>query len=164
MKGAEEMRRVGDKVTRRLAGFQVTGLNDERGQVLAWTVILLPLLLALVGLVFDGGLLWVQFRQARWAADGAAVAAASEIDVAAFAREGQVVLHPEAPAVAGWYAQQNDPHLHITRVYVDDDNVVRVRGWVNVEPVFLSLFGVDGMKLNVRGQERPAWGISQEGQ
>ena len=43
-------------------------IHDQSGQVLAWTVILLPLLLALVGLVFDGGLLWVQFRRARWAA------------------------------------------------------------------------------------------------
>ncbi len=158
------MKRRGDEMTKKLPGCQATGLSDESGQVLAWTVILLPLLLALVGLVFDGGLLWVQFRRARWAADGAAVAAASEIDVAAFARDGKVVLHPEAPAVAGWYAQQNDPQLHITRVYVDDGNVIHVRGWVQVEPIFLSIFGVDGVKLDARGQERPAWGISQEGQ
>jgi Flp pilus assembly protein TadG len=33
--------------------------DREKGQVLVWTVLLLPLLLALVGLVLDGGLLFV---------------------------------------------------------------------------------------------------------
>jgi len=137
--------------------------NDERGQVLAWTVILLPLLLALVGLVFDGGLMWVQYRRARWSADGAAVAAASYIDPALFAQEGKVELHEDAPTVARWYGQRNDPNLHISNVYVRD-NVVYVNGRVVIEPVFLSMFGASEMILHVRGEERPAWGITQEGQ
>ena len=54
--------------------------RPQRGQVLVWIVFMLPVLLALIGLVFDGGMMWNQFRRARWVADGAAVAAASEID------------------------------------------------------------------------------------
>src|SRR3972149_4045398 len=42
--------------------------SHESGQVLVWTIVMLPLLLALVGLVFDGGMLFVQHRRARWAA------------------------------------------------------------------------------------------------
>jgi hypothetical protein len=137
--------------------------NGERGQVLAWTVILLPLLLALVGLVFDGGLMWVKYRRARWAVDGAAVAAASYIDPQLFAQEGKVELHADAPAVARWYGQRNNPDLHVSNVYVRD-NVVYVNGQVVIEPVFLSMFGASDMILSVRGEERPAWGITEEGQ
>jgi Putative Flp pilus-assembly TadE/G-like len=136
----------------------------EQGQVLVWTVILLPLLLALVGLVFDGGLLWVQFRRARWAADGAAVAAASEINPALYANKGQVKLDigPSA-GTAVHYAQVNDPDLHLTALYFQA-NSVRVKGWVEVRPVFLSLFGVGPLRLDITGQERPAWGVASPGQ
>ena len=140
--------------------------RNERGQVLAWTAILLPVLLVLVGLVFDGGLLWVQYRRARWAADGAAVAAASEINPALYAQSGQVKLDPaKAPGTAAYYGQSNDPNLHLGRVYLHPtDNTVQVQGWVEVQPVFLGLFGVGPLRLNVTGRERPAWGIGRPGQ
>ncbi len=138
-------------------------LRSESGQVLAWVAIMLPLILALTGLVFDGGLLWAQYRRARWAADGAAVAAASEIDPDLFLQTGKVRLGPNAVPAAMWYARQNDPDLHITAVYVQA-NTVYVRGWVEARPVFLSLFGVGGVHLDVRGYARPAWGVTGEGQ
>ena len=47
-------------------------MQEEQGQAAVWLVILLPVLLALVGLVFDGGMLYAQYRRGRWAADGAA--------------------------------------------------------------------------------------------
>ncbi len=137
---------------------------SERGQVLVWTAVLLPLLLALVGLVFDGGLLWAQHRRARWAADGAAVAAASEIDQALFAQTGQVRLNVgQAAATAQRFAWFNNSHLRIGSVYVQG-NVVVVQGWIEVEPVFLQLIGVGSVQLNVTGRERPAWGIAQQGE
>jgi hypothetical protein len=135
----------------------------QRGQVLAWVALLLPLLLALVGLVFDGGLMWVQYRRARWAADGAAVAAASEIDPMAFLERGQVTLTADSLAVAQRYARENDPDLRLTSLSIAE-NVVYVDGWVSIEPVFLKMFGVEGFQVAVRGRERPGWGISQEGQ
>ena len=139
-------------------------LDRERGQVLAWTAILLPLMLALVGLVYDGGVLWVQYRQARWAADGAAVAAASEIDPAQYARGGQVRLNPSAAAgTAIHFAQLNHPNLHVQYVYFQA-GAVRVQGWTEVQPVFWGLFGVGRVRLTITGQERPAWGIDRRGQ
>ena len=135
--------------------------DRERGQVLVWTLVLLPLLLALLGLVFDGGLLWVHFRKARWAADGAAVAAASEMDALEFRKTGKVVLGEEALTTAEHYARMNDEQLHITGVQVID-NVVYVRGWVTVEPVFLKVVGVGDVTFQIRGEERPAWGASVE--
>lgn len=137
--------------------------SDQNGQVLVWVAIMLPLLIALVGLVFDGGLMWAKYRRARWAADGAAVAAASEIDVQVFVQEGRVVLTEHAMNTATWFARQNDPGLHLSNVYVQG-NVIHVQGSIEVEPVFLSLFGIGNMQLRVQGRERPAWGISQQGQ
>jgi uncharacterized membrane protein len=138
--------------------------SNESGQVIVWTIILLPLLLALVGLVFDSGLLFVQHRRARWAADGAAVAAASEIDVTLFANTGQVKINAgQAAATAQHFAQLNNPNLRISRVYVQANTVV-VQGTVSVRPVFLGLFGVGELRLDVTGKERPAWGIAREGE
>ncbi len=142
-----------------------TGQNGERGQVLVWAVILLPLLLALVGLVFDGGMLWVQYRKARWAINGAAVSAATLVDVPHYIETGQVVLGENALDIADYYARRNYPALHVRDVYVDNvDNVVYVEGWFRTRTTFLSMFGVSGFRVNVRGKERPAWGISEEGQ
>lgn len=138
--------------------------DHESGQVLVWTLVLLPLLLALVGLVFDGGLLWSQYRRGRWAADGAAVAAASEIDPALYARTGQTKLDPNrAVATARKYALDNNPALTLSSVTINGGQV-QVAGTLRVRPAFLGLFGVGPLELAVRGEERPAWGISREGQ
>ena len=138
--------------------------SNERGQVLVWTALLLPVLLVLVGLVFDGGLMWAQYRRARWAADGAAVAAASEINPVLYAQSGQVKLDPaRAIGTVVYYGQGNNPNLHLGAIYLQN-NTVRVQGWVEIKPVFLSLFGVGSLRLNVTGHERPAWGIAQPGQ
>ncbi|MCP4538204.1 MAG: hypothetical protein GY832_13780 [Chloroflexi bacterium] len=137
--------------------------QSERGQVLVWMVVLLPLLLALLGLIFDGGLMWAKFRRARWAADGAAVAAASDIDLELYRDQGQIRLTEQALYTAIYYARENDPNLYINTIYVLD-NVIYVQGHTRVETIFLGLFGVDGFTLSVRGQERPVWGISQKGE
>lgn len=135
-----------------------------RGQVLLWTVILLPVFLVLTGLVFDGGLLWQQYTRARWAASAAAVAAASEIDPGVFAQTGRMGLRPGALQVAANYAARNDPELRVTLVYIVDNRYVGVQGWTEARTVFLSVFGFQGYRVNVRAMERPAWGLSAEGQ
>ena len=143
---------------------QVSKIDSESGQVLVWTLVLLPLLLALVGLVFDGGLLWSQYRRGRWAADGAAVAAASEIDPALYASTGQMKLDPNrAASTARKFALDNNPALSLSSVTVSSGRV-QVAGTLKVRPAFLGLFGVGPLELTVRGEERPAWGISREGQ
>jgi Flp pilus assembly protein TadG len=138
--------------------------THEAGQVAVWLVILLPVLLALVGLVFDGGLLYAQYRRGRWAADGAAVAAANSIDPARYADTGQVELDSGlAYSTARKYALDNDPGLSLRSVTIAD-NVVQVRGTLTIRPSFLSLFGVGPVTLDISGQERPAWGITRTGQ
>jgi uncharacterized membrane protein len=137
---------------------------DESGQVAVWLVVMLPVLLALVGLVFDGGMMYAQYRRGRWAADGAAVAAANAIDPARYAHSGQVKLDSGlAYSTAHKYALSNDPALNLSGVSIMG-NAVQVRGTLTIRPSFLSLFGVGPMTLNISGQERPAWGIARPGQ
>ena len=137
--------------------------QSQRGQILVWIVFMLPALLAMVGLVFDGGMMWNQVRRAQWSVDGAAMAAASEIDPRVYRDTSRVALGHDAYHVASYYARLNDPNLHVTSVYIQD-NVVYVRAWVKVDTYFLAIFGVSGAKVNVRGRERPAWGISEREQ
>src|SRR5262245_5330624 len=53
--------------------------SNRRGYVLVWFSLALALLMGLVGLVVDGGMLSSTYRQARNAADAAAMAAAQEV-------------------------------------------------------------------------------------
>ncbi len=141
--------------------------RKEGGQALLWVAILLPLFLALVGLVFDGGLLWQQYMRARWAISAAGVAAASEIDPDVLARSGQLVLKPEALQTAASYARRNDPALRVTSVSIvtrQGRQYIRTRGWTQAETVFLQIFGVSSFRINVEATERPAWGIDGENQ
>ena len=124
---------------------------------------MMPVLLVLIGLVFDGGLMWNQQRRARWAADGAAVAAASEIDAIAYASTGQVKLTGDAINTASRYAQLNYPGMYISRVFVHDEYVY-VDGRVEIELYFLGMMGIENPVIRVVGRERPGWGISEEGQ
>ncbi len=136
----------------------------EAGQVAVWLIVLLPVLLGLVGLVFDGGMMYAQYRRGRWAADGAAVAAANAIDPVLYANTGRVKLDSGlAYSTARRYALSNDPALNLSSVALDN-NTVRVRGTLRIQPSFLSLFGVGPVTLNISGQERPAWGIARQGQ
>jgi len=85
-------------------------------------------------------------------------------DAALFADTGQVKLNAgQAAASAQHFAQLNNPNLRISRVYVQANTVV-VQGTVSVRPVFLGLFGVGELRLDVTGKERPAWGIAQHGE
>ena len=92
------------------------------------------------------------------------MAAASDIDPALFRQTGQVKIDPaNSSATVQRYTHSNDPDLHITGLAIQN-NVIRVQGWVQIKPVFLSLFGVSAFRLNVTGRARPAFGVNQAGQ
>jgi len=66
--------------------------NSECGQYLVQTVILLPMMMILVGLVVDGGWMYWQYRRAEIAVNAAAQAASHAIDVEYFRETNQVRL------------------------------------------------------------------------
>ena len=137
--------------------------SSQRGQVLVWVVVLLPLLLVIAGLVIDGGFLFLQYQRARWSADGAAVAAASVIDPVEYRDFGRVELTENAKAVANDYARRNHPGMVVDKVWLDE-NVIHIQARVKVEFVFMKMFGFKDSTITVLGTETPYWGSSTEGE
>jgi len=125
---------------------------------------MLPLTLALVGLVVDGGYMVRGYRQTQIAADTAAQAAAHEVDVARFAAGNEIVLAPEAYAVAQRYATANGQgRVQVTSVAVVGDRV-RVVCRARLPTIFLRAVGIEGVSVSVAGYARPAFGVNQEGE
>jgi Flp pilus assembly protein TadG len=58
--------------------------DGESGQALAWVAVMLPLFLSAIGLSIDGGVIFAARREVQNAADGAARAAAAQIDLRAY--------------------------------------------------------------------------------
>ncbi len=81
-------------------GRREGGHGGRAGQALAWVAVLLPFLLALLGLAIDGATVFAARRGCQAVADGAARAGAMELDVAAYRRTdgGAALLDP---ALAG---------------------------------------------------------------
>lgn len=68
----------------------------ETGQVLVLVAVLLLALVAVIGLATDGGLVFAQRRDLQHLADGAALAAAMQVDEAAYRGGGPDTLDPAA--------------------------------------------------------------------
>ena len=135
---------------------------DERGQVLVWLLILLPLLLLMAGILIEGGLMFRSYRLAQMAADAAAHAAAQELDTGRYLRTGRIVLTSEAGAVAQRIAAGNirgqiacgRPQVWANRVDIVCE--------AHLQPVVLAR--THTVRVTVRGRARPAWGIAAEGE
>jgi Flp pilus assembly protein TadG len=142
----------------------IRNLQSESGQYLVWFLILLPLIMALVGLVVDGGFMYSTFRRAQIAVDTAAQAAAHEVDAAHFAATNEVRLSPEAMAVAQEYASINSRNqVYLTSLTVNGDRV-QAAGVAVLPTLFMRMVGVEQMRVHVVGYARPAFGLNVEGQ
>jgi uncharacterized membrane protein len=138
---------------------------DESGQYLAWFLIMIPLVLALIGLVVDGGFMYRWYRVSQIAADTAAQAAAHEVDAAHFSATNQVILDPDALEVAQYYAGLNSQgRVRVTQVAVTPDNRVRVIARATVPTIFMQAVGIPSVQVGVVGYARPAFGLNEEGQ
>jgi Flp pilus assembly protein TadG len=127
--------------------------------------LLLPVLLGLVGLVIDGGVAMVQYRRAQVAMDSAALAAATQLDRERFTADDTVQLSPaEAVAEAMLYAQENDQgHLSVTGISVSGPRVV-VHGTVTSPTIFMRIFGINQVHLNLTSRAELKYGITEAGQ
>jgi uncharacterized membrane protein len=139
-------------------------IRDERGQYAVWFLLMIPLVLALIGLVVDGGNMYRWYRRAQIAADTAAQAAAHEVDAAHFAATNEVVLEPDAMEVAQYYATRNSGgRVYITQISVSN-GMVRVVGQAHVPTIFMRAVGVENMPVGIVAYARPAFGMNVEGQ
>ena len=139
--------------------------GDERGQVLMQVALLLPLILLMIGLVFDGGMMYVHYRRAQIAALTAAQAASHTIDVDHFRSTNQIRLDTsEAARIAADYAYRNSGgHFAAVGISVGPNQVVvEVSG--EVPTLFMRAIGIGSVPIRARGGGYPAYGIEEEGQ
>ena len=132
------------ELRRRLAGAG----DDESGMVTAFVVIFTLALLAMAGLVLDGGLALAAKVQAIDDAQAAARAGAQAIDIPLYRATGQVTLDPgEAVADAHRYLTTSG---HTGTVAVTGDQVT-VTVSVTQPTQILSIVGVDQLTVSGTG-------------
>jgi Flp pilus assembly protein TadG len=134
----------------------------EDGQILVLTVVVALALLAILGLVADGGLLLARHRQLQGVADAAARAGAAQLDEPSYrASNGATArLDPSlAEAAAGRYLHtvgfggQASITATTTLVRIGLSEVVR--------PTIVSSIGLGPTRLAVGSVARPQTGITQ---
>ncbi|MGH9025650.1 MAG: pilus assembly protein TadG-related protein [Acidimicrobiia bacterium] len=133
-------------------------MNSERGSVTIWMLGLCLMMLLLGGLSLD---LWRAFSDRRSlasAADAAAVAGASAIDIDTFRATNEVQLNPElaeARARASLAAQLDQRALRGARIQADLHHVV-VEAQGRVEFTLLNLIAPgDNFEVRVRATAEP---------
>jgi Flp pilus assembly protein TadG len=140
-------------------------LKDQAGQYLVQTIILLPMMMILVGLVLDGGWMYWQYRRAEIAVNAAAQAASHAIDVEYFRETNQVRLDSgEAWSAASGFVNINQRgQMQVTGIYIGNNQVV-VNANAEVQTIFFRLAGISSLSMRVEGRAYPAFGINVEGQ
>jgi Flp pilus assembly protein TadG len=139
--------------------------KDETGQYLVQTVILLPMMMILVGLVLDGGWMYWQYRRAQIAVNAAAQAASHAVDVEYFRETNQVQLDAgEAWSAASGFVNINQRgQMQVTGIHIGNNQVV-VNANAEVQTIFFRLAGISSLSMRVEGRAYPAFGINVEGQ
>jgi len=140
-------------------------LHEESGQYLVQTVILLPMMMILVGLVLDGGWMYWQYRRAEIEVNAAAQAASHAIDVEYFRETNQVRLDAgEAWSAASGFVNINQRgQMQVTGIYIGNNQVI-VNANAEVQTIFFRLAGISSLSMRVEGRAYPAFGINVEGQ
>lgn len=134
--------------------------RDEDGQVLVLVAVFLMGLLAVAGLVADGGLVLAQRRDLQNAADSAAAAAAMRLDEAAYrASSGSVVV-----------LDQNAAYTTAIEHLLGEDGVqyavdvtgtsVEIELARSAQTAFLRVLGIDGVAINAHAVAEPRSGIA----
>jgi uncharacterized membrane protein len=133
---------------------------EERGQVIVLVAVLMVGLVAIVGLVTDGGLLFTQRRNLQNVADSAALAGAMRIDENAYRGSGggSVVLDEGAAYQAAVEYLQEEGDLG----YRVDVTAGRVEVSVSRQAStgFLRVIGINGFEISASASAEPRHGIA----
>ena len=141
-------------------------LIEKKGQYLFQLALMTPLLLALMGLVADGGVAYAHYRHALNAVDVAAQAAAQCVDTAHFIRTNQVRLSAgDATSAGWWYGLANSgqvSRVQITGVEVIPPRTVRVYAQTELPTIFMQALGFSNQVVTVVGEAHNTYGIRHE--
>ena len=140
-------------------------LTEAKGQYLFQLALMTPLLLALMGLVADGGVAYARYRHALNAVDVAAQAAAQSVDTAYFIQTNQVRLSVgEATSAGWWYGWVNGQGsgVQITGVEVIPPRTVLVYAQTELPTIFMRALGFPNQVITVVGKAHTTYGIRDE--
>ncbi len=145
--------------------FDVHHRDFEQGQVALMLAAVFLVLVALAGLVVDGGLMLVYYRIGQVTVDSAVVAAATQMDEDVFlTEENEVVLRADlACEEAQAYAAFNGRGVVSISCSVTG-NQATVSGNVTAPTLFLRIFGITGVPFDISATAELKYGITEEGQ
>jgi uncharacterized membrane protein len=136
----------------------------EEGQIAMMLAVVFLALVALIGLVVDGGLMLIYYRIGRMTVDSAAVAAATQMDEVVFDQENDVVLDSgRACDEAQSYAAFNGRGIVSISCSVED-NRATIAGSVEAPTLFLRVFGITSVPFSLSATAELKYGITEEGQ
>jgi Putative Flp pilus-assembly TadE/G-like len=140
--------------------MRVKGRTDERGQVTVFVIGVFVALVAVAGLVFDGGTILAAHRRADDEASGAARAAAQQVSASSLLGSGSVTLDPNRvqAAVDRYLA----PTGHRGVAQVDGDRVsvtVTFRQPLQI----LGIVGIFSSAIHGRGAAHAVRGVTGPG-
>lgn len=116
--------------------------SANAGFALVWMVLSLPALVAFLGLVLDGGILFLRSQQLDSATDAASLAATDAWDRHEWMWNGRVRIDPDhAKRLALDYLAKNMPGARLMEFQVRADTEVYVRTETTVPFFFLRIFG-----------------------
>ena len=148
------------------AGIAAFRQSHERGQVAVAFMATLMVLLGLVGLVVDGGMMFINYRIGRIAVDSAALAAAVQLDLDSFtAPMNRVELNAGDAFRAAVYQAGVNGHGRVSIASVSvAGNQVTVTGSVSSPTFFLRLFNVPAVTFRLTAEAELAYGITEANQ
>ncbi len=132
--------------------------DNEGGQIIVLVAILMVGLVAVVGLVTDGGLVFSQRRDLQNAADAAALAGAMQIDENAYRASGAVALDEGAARQAAeeyLAAESNISYSVLVRPARVEVSVSR-----HASTGFLKVIGIDGFEISANASAEPRHGVA----
>jgi Flp pilus assembly protein TadG len=139
------------KLVRRLRG-------DESGQIIVLVAILMVGLVAVVGLVTDGGLVFSQRRDLQNVADAAALAGAMQIDQDAYRVSGAVAL--DEPAARQAAEEYLGAEANLTYSVLVQPARVEVSVSRQASTGFLKVIGINGFEISANASAEPRHGVA----
>jgi hypothetical protein len=137
--------------------------RDESGQVTAFVVVFMVALIAIAGLVIDGGVALAAQRRAMNEAQAAARAGAEALDVQQYRDNGvSEINQSDAKGAVDRYMATADKTATYTVNFIGTDTVVVDEKFDQALNI-LGVVGVGSITANGHGTARTAHGIVQEG-
>ncbi|MBW3662722.1 MAG: hypothetical protein KY469_06455 [Actinobacteria bacterium] len=136
----------------------LTRWRGEDGAITVFVVALVPAIMLVAGLVYDGGRLLAARREAHDLADNAARAAAQEVDVDALRSARTPVVEPLAAQAAGEAYLAATGHTGTVVVTADR---VEVTVSITTSMALLQLAGISERTVTATGHARIVRGVTE---